>query len=212
MSMARPMVGALAGRQPAASTPPRTLHAVSPTLVRRRRPKMFFAIVTVVTIFIIIVAQILLSVSVQSGAYEIAGLQRNVKELGRTYQSATQDLNRVTSPQNVAQSAETLGMVGNSNPVYLRLSDSLITGAATPAVAGGALIAQGNLVPNAMLAEVNAERQAAARAAAEATAAQARTGALATNAGNVASGSAPAPLSPVVAVPSPQGLPSPATR
>jgi hypothetical protein len=114
---------------------------------------MFFAIVTVVTIFIIIVAQILLSVSVQSGAYEIAGLQRNVKELGRTYQSATQDLNRVTSPQNVAQSAETLGMVGNSNPVYLRLSDSLITGAATPAVAGGALIAQGNLVPNAMLAE-----------------------------------------------------------
>jgi cell division protein FtsL len=103
-------------------------------VVRRRRPKIFFALVTVFTIVIIIVAQILLSVSLQSGAYEIAGLQRSVKELGRTYQSATQDLNRMTSPQNVAQSAEMLGMVGHSNPVYLRLSDSLITGAATSAM------------------------------------------------------------------------------
>jgi hypothetical protein len=210
--MARPMVGALAVPRPATSTPTRALHAVSPTLVRRRRPKVFFAFVTVVTIFIIIVAQILLSVSLQSGAYEISGLQRDVKELGRTYQSATQDLNRMTSPQNVAQSAEVLGMVGHSNPVYLRLSDSLVTGAATTAAAGGALVAQGNLVPNAMLAEVIAEREAAARLAAAAATAQLGTGASGTTAGNMAPGSAPAPVSPVVAVPSPQGLPSPATR
>jgi cell division protein FtsL len=212
MSMARPVVGALAARLPATSTPIRTLHAVSPTPVRRRRPKIFFAFVTVVTIFIIIVAQILLSVSLQSGAYEISGLQRNVKELGRTYQSATQDLNRMTSPQNVAQSAEVLGMVGNSNPVYLRLSDSLVTGAATTAAAGGALVAQGNLVPNAMLAEVIAQREAAARLAAAAAAAQLGNGASGTPAGNPAPGSEPAPVSPVVTVPSPQGLPSPATR
>ena len=212
MSMARPMVGGPAPRRAESSIPIRTLQAVSPTRARRRRPKIFFALVTVVTIFIIIIAQILLSVSLQSGAYEIAGLQRDVKELGRTYQSATQDLNRMTSPQNVAQSAEALGMVGNSNPVYLRLSDSLVTGAATAAGSGGLLVAQGSLVPNAMLAEVFAEREAAARAAAEAAASQARTGASATNAGNVALGSAPAPASPVAAVPSPQGLPSPATR
>lgn len=209
MSMVRPVIGALAAPRTATSTPIRTLHAVSPTLVRRRRPKIFFALVTVVTILIIIVAQILLSVALHSGAYEIAGLQRNVKELGRTYQSATQDLNRMTSPQNVAHSAEALGMVGNSNPVYLRLSDSLVTGAATAAAAGKALVATGNLVPNAMLADVIAEREAAARAAATAAA---TTGASGANVGNVAQGSAPAPLSPVVAVPSPQGLPSPATR
>ncbi len=209
MSMARPAVGALAARHHAASTPIRTLHAVSPTPVRRRRPKVFFAFVTVVTIFIIIVAQILLSVSLQSGAYEISGLQRNVKELGRTYQSASQDLNRMTSPQNVAQSAEVLGMVANSNPVYLRLSDFLVTGAATNATAGGALVAQGNLVPNAMLAEAIAQREAAARLAA---AAQLGNGASGTPSGNMVPGSEPAPVSPVVTVPSPQGLPSPATR
>lgn len=211
MSMARPMVSALTAPRPVTPTPPRSLHAVSPSVVRRRRPKIFFAIVTVVTIFIIIVTQILLSVSLQSGAYEIAGLQRNVKELGRTYQSATQDLNRMTSPQNVAQSAEVLGMVGNSNPAYLRLSDSLVTGAAT-AAGGSTLFAQGNLVPNAMLAEVIAEREEAARVAAQAATSQASAGASGTTVVNGALGSAPAPLSPVPAIPSPQGLPSPATR
>jgi cell division protein FtsL len=210
MSMARPVIGALAAPRPATSAPTRTLHAVSPTLVRRRRPKIFFAVVTVVTILIIIVAQILLSVALHSGAYEIAGLQRNVKELGRTYQSATQDLNRMTSPQNVAHHAEALGMVANSNPVYLRLSDSVVTGAATAAGAGGGLVAKGNLVPNAMLADVIAEREAAAQAASATSPASA--GAAGTTPSNVTQGSAPAPLSPVVAVPSPQGLPSPTTR
>ncbi len=212
MSMARPMVGALTAPRQATPMPTGALHAVSPSVVRRRRPKIFFALVTVFTIFVIIVAQILLSVSLQSGAYEIAGLQRSVKELGRTYQSATQDLNRMTSPQNVAQSAELLGMVGHSNPVYLRLSDSLVTGAATAAGAGGALVAQGNLVPNALLAEVIAKREAAARAAAEAAASLASAGASGTTVVNVAPGSAPEQVSPVVTVPSPQGLPSPATR
>jgi hypothetical protein len=194
------------------SQPTRQLRAVSPAVARKRRPKVFFATVTVISFFAIIVAQILLSISLQSGAYEIAGLQRDVRELGRTYQSATQDLSRMTSPQNIAQSAEVLGMVGNSNPVYLRLSDSLVTGAATAAGAGGTLVAQGNLVPNAMLAQALAERQTAAKAAAEAAAQQARTGVAGSQSGNVGPGSAPAPLSPVVAVTSPQGLPSPATR
>lgn len=212
MSMARPMMGARSIAVLPAPEPTTQLRVVSSAVGRRRRPKVFFATVTVISIFVIIVAQILLSISLQSGAYEIAGLQRDVRELGRTFQSATQDLNRMTSPQNVAQSAESLGMVGNSNPVYLRLSDSLVTGAATATDAGGTLVAQGNLVPNAMLAQALAERQAAATAAAEAAALQARTGVAGSQTGNVGPGSAPAPLSPVVAVPSPQGLPSPATR
>jgi hypothetical protein len=210
--MARPVMGARSIAVLPAPQPTRQLRAVSSAVGRRRRPKVFFATVTVISFFIIIVAQILLSISLQSGAYEIAGLQRDVKELGRTYQSATQDLNRMTSPQNVAQSAEVLGMVGNSNPVYLRLSDSLVTGAATATGAGGTLVAQGSLVPNAMLAEALAERQAAAKAAAETAIQQARTGGAGSQTGNVGPGSAPATLSPVVAVPSPQGLPSPATR
>jgi hypothetical protein len=201
MSMARPMVSVLTQPRPDISRPLRALRAVSSSAGRKRSPKIFFAFVTVVTIFIIIVAQILLSISLQSGAYEIAGLQREVKSLGRTYQSATQDLSQMTSPQNVSQKAEALGMVGNTDPVYLRLSDSGVTGVASAAAAGETLVAGGNLVPNEMLDNAMAAEQRAAQA-----------GTAGTQAGNVTSGSASAPVAPVVAVPSPQGMPSPATH
>lgn len=217
MSMARPMVSALTQPRPATSQgapsqPLRALRVVSRVEGRKRRPKIFFAFVTVVTIFITIVAQILISISLQSGAYEIAGLQREVKELGRTYQSATQDINRMTSPQNVAHGAEELGMVGNSNPVYLRLSDYGVTGVASPANSSATLVTGANLVPNAMLDDVIAEREAAARAAADAAQRATQQGAGGTQTGNMAPGSAPAPSAPVVAIPSPQGIPSPATH
>lgn len=201
MSMARPMVSVLTQPRPDVARPVRTLRAVSSSPGRRRRPKIFFAFVTVVTIFIIIVAQILLSISLQSGAYEIAGLQREVKSLGRTYQSATQDLGQMTSPQNVSQKAEALGMVGNTDPVYLRLSDSAVTGVASAAASGETIVAGGNLVPNEMLDNTMAAEQQAVQAEAAGT-----------QTGNVTSGSASAPVAPVVAIPSPQGMPSPATH
>ena len=201
MSMARPMVSVLTQPRPDVARPVRTLRAVSSSPGRRRRPNIFFAFVTVVTIFIIIVAQILLSISLQSGAYEIAGLQREVKSLGRTYQSATQDLSQMTYPQNVSQKAEALGMVGNTDPVYLRLSDSAVTGVASAAASGETIVAEGNLVPNEMLDNTMAAEQRAVQA-----------GAAGTQTGNVTSGSASAPVAPVVAIPSPQGMPSPATH
>ena len=37
------------------------------------------------------------------------------------------------SPQNLAANAEGLGMVSNGNPVFLRLSDGAVLGAAGPA-------------------------------------------------------------------------------
>jgi cell division protein FtsL len=192
--------------------PVRQLHAISRSAARKRRPKVFFATVTVVTIFIISVAQILLSISTQSGAYEIAGLQQQMKELGRTYQSVTQDLDRMTSPQNISHFAQALGMVGNSNPVYLRLSDSLVTGSASAATAGRNLVGDSNLVPNAMLTDVIAEREAAARAVSDAQAREAQARAAGSSAGNVPSDRAPAPASATGTVPSPQGIPSPTTH
>lgn len=212
MSMARPMVGAFSASRPQTAPPIRQLHAVTRAPGRKRRPKVFFATVTVMAIFFISVAQILLSISTQSGAYEIAGLQQQVKELGRTYQSATQDLDRLTSPQNIAHFAQALGMVGNSNPVYLRLSDSLVTGSASAAKAGSHLVSGSHLVPNAMLTDVIAEREAAARAVAEAQARQAQAAATGSAAVNVPSDRAPEPANAPVAVPSPQGIPSPSTH
>jgi cell division protein FtsL len=217
MSMARPLVDRLAFPVRVDDPPTSQLQLVSSPPRRRRRPKAFFATVTVLTIFGIIVAQILLSISLQSGAYEISGLQHQVKDLGRTYESSTQDINTVNSPQNISESAESLGMVGKSNPIYLRLSDSLVTGSAEAASANGSLISGGDLVPNSMLAARRAQRQiAAALVAASAhtqtTTDAARSPGTQTESGNSAPPSASVSASISSGVPSKQGIPSPSTH
>ena len=59
------------------------------------------------------------------------------------------DLDRLESPQYLAMNAEALGMVPNSDPVYLRLSDGAVLG--EPTAAGGAAGASASLVPNALI-------------------------------------------------------------
>ncbi|MSW97166.1 MAG: hypothetical protein F2808_02145 [Actinobacteria bacterium] len=213
--MARPLVDRLTFPVPEAEKASHHLQIVSAASRRRRRPKAFFATVTVLTIFGIIVAQILLSISLQSGAYQISGLQHQMKDLTRTYESSTQDIDRMNSPQNVSESAESLGMVGKSNPVYLRLSDSFVTGSAAAAQTNGTLYSHGDMVPNEMLTPIRSERQAAATAAAAKANAKAK---IAPTAGasvlteNLVAGSASASAADSLEVPSHQGIPSPSTH
>lgn len=132
------------------SAPPRRgFRLVSPTPSRRARPRIFYALTAVAGMAAIIVAQLLLSVGITQGAYEISSLQSSQSELGRTAASVSEDLVRVSSPQSLAANAEGLGMVSNSNPVYLRLSDGAVLGA--PASASGSRAGAASLVPNALL-------------------------------------------------------------
>jgi hypothetical protein len=215
MSMARPLVDRLTLPVPQAEKASHHLQIVSAGPRRRRRPKAFFASVTVLSVFGIIVAQILLSISLQSGAYQISGLQHQMKDLTRTYDSSTQDIDIMNSPQNVSGSAESLGMVVKSNPVYLRLSDSLVTGSAAAAQHGESLYYGGDMVPNEMLTTLRAERTASAAVAAakvkpEPQAAQ--TTGTQDVAGNPTNHSAPAPAGVSSGIASRQGIPSPSTH
>jgi hypothetical protein len=189
----------------------------------KARPRVFYAVITVSVIFGIIIAQLLVSVAVSSGAYEIATLQVANKEAGRNVASATQDLDRLASPQNLASNAEVLGMVNNSTPVYLRLSDGAVLGspaAATPA-AGVISGTAASLVPNSLLANVPLvtkieadAKAAAAKAAADAAAAKAASDAAeaAKKAAAVAAASAPAPVAPAAPIALSNGLPAVSTR
>jgi len=127
----------------------RGFRLVSATPSRRARPRIFYALTAVAGMAAIIVAQLLLSVGISQGAYEISSLQSSQSTLGRTAASVTEDLARVSSPQSLAANAEGLGMVSNSNPVYLRLSDGAVLGA--PASASGSQAGAASLVPNALL-------------------------------------------------------------
>lgn len=95
---------------------------------RKARPRLAYGLTAVIGIVAIIAAQLILSVLISQGAYDIAQLQSDQKDLGRDAQIVVEDLDRVKSPQFLASNAQALGMVTNANPAYLRLSDGAVLG------------------------------------------------------------------------------------
>lgn len=184
------------------------LEVVSTRTQRRARPRTLYAITAVSALLVIVVAQLLLSISVSQGAYQLSSLQTKQTELQRSYQAASEDLNRLTSPQNLAANANALGMVSNSNPAYLRLSDGAVLGAPVAAngAAGTVTGGQGNLVPNSQLNGVPL-------VAGQGTAGQgAPAPGQATQAGNSASAGAASTTPVKPSVPLQGALPTPVTH
>lgn len=133
---------------------PRRLDVVPTRHQKRARPKSLYALVTVGGLFAILVTQLLLSIVVSDGAYQISALQQQQKELVRDQQALAEELNVLESPQHLAANAEQLGMVTNSNTAYLRLSDGAVLGNPAAAISGGATMLGsdgGPLVPNQLL-------------------------------------------------------------
>ena len=120
-----------------------------PDAVRRARPRLVYAVVALVSIGVIAMVQLLLSIAMTQGAYELDAQLLKQAELRREEQKLSDDLDRLESPQFLAANAEALGMVPNSDPVYLRLSDGAVLGEPTAAAGAGASSAP--LVPNALI-------------------------------------------------------------
>lgn len=169
----------------------RHIEIVSPST--HKRPRIVYALSAVACVGAIVIAQLLLSVGISQGAYEISALRASQVELGRTADSVSEDLIRVSSPQSLAANAEALGMVSNSTPAYLRLSDGAVLGA--PTSASGSQAGAASLVPNSLLTGVPLVTQVPAGG----------------QGASVASG-APAAGTAPVAVTVADGLPSPTTR
>ncbi|MGI8614231.1 MAG: hypothetical protein ACR2KL_09890 [Nocardioidaceae bacterium] len=83
-----------------------------------------------------LVGLLLLNLSMQNGAFELAGLQTQSDALHTQQQALTLDVESASSTQHLANKAVALGMVPNPDPVFLNLSDGSVTGHPTPAVAG----------------------------------------------------------------------------
>jgi hypothetical protein len=134
---------------------PRHIEIVSSREQRKARPRTVYAAVTIAGLFAIFLAQLLLSIVVSDGAYRIAGLQTDQRDLTRQEQALNEQLDLLASPQNLATQAESLGMtLGDTAPVYLRLSDGAVLGPETAAGTGAAVVAGGSLVANSLLGDV----------------------------------------------------------
>ncbi|MCU1402955.1 MAG: hypothetical protein JWM70_1279 [Microbacteriaceae bacterium] len=132
----------------------RHIEIVSTRQQRRARPRAVYALVTVAGLFVILMAQLLLSIWLSDGAYRIAALQTTQTNLTRDQQTLSEQLNVLRSPQSLSARAQALGMVMSNAPaVYLRLSDGAIIGQPTQATAGNATsVSTGtSLIPNSLI-------------------------------------------------------------
>lgn len=142
-------------RQRQAPTAPRShIEVVASRAQKRARPRAIYALVAIAGLFAILAAQLLLSIVVSEGAYEISNLQQVQEELSRDKQVVAEELHVLESPQHLVASAEALGMVGNSSMAYLRLADGAVLGAPVAAHSSGTIQSGPNgapLVPNQLL-------------------------------------------------------------
>lgn len=186
----------------APQTPDRHIEVITSRSQRKARPRAIYALVTVVGLFVILMAQLLLSILLSNGAYEITALQTKQTDLSRDAQTYTEQLNVLKSPQNLSAQAEALGMVMSTAPaVYLRLSDGAVIGTPTAMKASQAAVIGDNsaLISNSLLTGLPAPGSEAAAAAASGDAAStagAGAPATTTTGGSVAStpGALPSPV------------------
>ena len=166
MSAAHAYSTAAPSLQPQAE--PRHIRIVTTRAQRTARPRALYALITVIGLFTIFMAQLLLSIVTSDGAYQLASLQSQQRSLAQEQQALSENLSLLGSQQNLAVQAESLGMVlGSTTPVFLRLSDGAVIGTPVPGGEGASAIgAAGSLVPNALLVDVPLVDQTLANATA----------------------------------------------
>ena len=136
--------------RPASAPAPRRHLEIAPSASRRRRPRVLLGVVTIGGIALILLGQLLLSIVLADGAYTIAGLESQARDLQRQEQALAERLEVLSSTQNLTMNAEHLGMVASGNPVFLDLTTGAVSGNPTPA--GGSLTGSGNRIGNTLLA------------------------------------------------------------
>lgn len=186
-------------RRPVPSERSTPLEIVTTRPQRRARPRAAHAIATIVGVFAILLIQLVVSIVLSEGAYRISALETQRVELDRTAQVLTESIDALRSPQHLAMNAESLGMVANSSPAYLRLADGQVLGAPVAAGAGAGLFDGTSAnVGNVLLANTALVAPPSLEAASNVPISGAST-----------AGTAPAP----VAVPAGSGaIPAPVTR
>ncbi|UOQ58347.1 hypothetical protein MUN78_05785 [Leucobacter allii] len=114
---------------------------------RAGRSPLVGALLAVGVILAILATQLGLSIAISQGAYEARALEVEQRDLSRVERVLSQNVDKLSSPQNLAENAAQLGMVQNVRPAALRLSDGAVLGSLETETTA----AQGNLVPNATL-------------------------------------------------------------
>ncbi|MFC5501496.1 hypothetical protein ACFPJ4_04485 [Lysinimonas soli] len=136
-------------RRGPAPEPRRRLEVAPSRAQRRARPRLLPALVTIGGIGVILLAQLLLSIVLANGAYQISTLQSQKHDAVLQQHALSETLDLYASPQHLAANAEALGMVASGSALYLDAKSGAVAGtASTP---GGSLLGSGDHVGNVLL-------------------------------------------------------------
>jgi Na+-transporting NADH:ubiquinone oxidoreductase subunit NqrC len=116
---------------------------------RARGPMVMILVLGFLAIAIL---HLLLTIATSQSVYELADLKREKRELDTTSQILSEQVASLASQQNLLNAASKLGMVSNSNPVFLSLEDQTILGKPKPA--RGSSGQSRNLVANSSMINV----------------------------------------------------------
>ena len=111
------------------------------------------------------ILHLLLTIATSQSVYELSDLKREKRELDTTSQIVAEEVAALASQQNLLNTASKLGMVTNSNPVFLRLDDQKVLGKPKPAL--GSSSQSRNLVANSSMIKQAPAKQKAAPASTE---------------------------------------------
>ena len=125
-----------------------SLRAVAPASNKAKGAKVVK--VALLGFAIIQVVKLILDITVSQSAYELKNLK--LEKIALTTQSEIigQQVDSLSSQQNLANSAASLGMIANANPVFLRLEDQKVFGKPKEALNSDGRVAKNN-IPSAAL-------------------------------------------------------------
>lgn len=116
-------------RRPVEEQHPRHVEVVPTREQKRARPRVMYAVTTIASLFVIFAAQLLLSIVVSDGAYQIDALQAQQKDLVRQQEALNERLDLLGSNQHLAANAASIGMVPGASPLFLDISSGGVAAA-----------------------------------------------------------------------------------
>ena len=99
------------------------------------------------------VLKLVLDITVSQSAYELRNLKLEKIALTTQSEIIAQQVDSLSSQQNLANSAASLGMIANANPVFLRIADQKVFGKPKSALNTAGRVAKNNIASAALIQE-----------------------------------------------------------
>lgn len=122
---------------------------------RSKKHTKAIARTVIVGLIAIQIVKLLLDIALSQSAYELRNLKLEKIDLTTQSQIIGQQVDSLSSQQNLANSAQALGMIANANPVFLRIADQKVFGKPKSALNTDGRVAKNNIASAALIQESN---------------------------------------------------------